>query len=158
MMKHLLVAVLACVVTVGASACSDSSDVGNDCPMEAPSSDAATSDGSQYPSIVEINTEFPCDSLTCVNTNGRHSYCSRECATDGNCPSAFECATVTAVGPLADRKYCVWRACRAQLECGDVSKYDCIEGNYGPLAAPGLCGPIGLNDDAQDTSSTSSSQ
>ncbi len=146
-MTRLFAIGLLCSALVGVSACNDD-DVGKDCPMEAPPSNNGTATGSQFPADVEINTEFPCDSLTCVNTDGRHSYCSRECDADVNCPSAFQCSVVMDIGPLAGRKYCVWRGCRAQLECGDVAKYDCIDGDYGPLQPPGLCGPIGLKNDS----------
>lgn len=137
------IAIAAIAVAVFSGACSDDDDVGNDCPMQAPPSTGGNETGSAYPRDVEINTVFPCDSLTCVNTDGRPSYCSRECQTDTGCPAAFQCEEVISIGPLAGRKYCVWRGCRAQLECGDVKKYDCIEGKYGPLNPPGLCGLIG---------------
>jgi hypothetical protein len=143
MNRYIAIAAMMAAVLTG---CATDDDVGELCPMQAPSSTVGNETGSQYPRDVEINTDFPCDSLTCVNTDGRPSYCSRECQSDTGCPSAFLCQEVIAIGPLAGRKYCVWRGCRAQLECGDVKKFDCIEGNYGPLSPPGLCGHIG--DDA----------
>lgn len=119
----------------------ETTDLGNDCPMEVPEIETAAGPSSvDYPSVVEVNTLFPCDSLTCVSAQGREPYCSRECVRDSNCPTAFECLEVTALEPFEDRRYCVWRACRVALECGDPETYDCIPGNYGPDAAPGLCG------------------
>ncbi len=123
------------------SACREQSDVGEACPMELPTADDTASESSvAYPATVEINTEFPCDSLVCVAMSGRPAYCTSECRADASCPDAFECRVVNETGPFAGRKYCVWRRCRVQLECGDVSKYDCIEGYYGPEEPPGLCG------------------
>ena len=140
-----------------AAACSDDSDVGDACPemVVAPSDTSGSSaGGSAYPASVEINTEFPCDALTCVASSGQRPYCSRECNADENCPSAFECGVVTDVGPLSNRRYCKWRGCRAPLECGDISKYECVEGNYGPIAPPGLCAPI-RDDDETSTEGSS---
>jgi hypothetical protein len=121
--------------------CAEDSDVGQACPMQVPEVDEVTQGATSFPAVVEINTEFPCDSLTCASASGRPAYCTKECRSDRGCPTAFACRVVTTAGPLADRKYCVWRSCRAPLECGDVAEYDCIDGYYGPEAPPGLCGP-----------------
>lgn len=154
MTRFFAIAVLGLVVAF-VSGCNDD-DVGTSCPqMQVPSGDnSASTSGSQYPADVEVNTEFPCDSLTCVVSSGREPYCSRECVSDVNCPSAFTCSVLSTIGPLANRKFCVWRGCRAQLECGDVSKYDCIEGAYGPLNPPGLCGPLDLGNQTSGSTDT----
>ncbi|MEL6340519.1 MAG: hypothetical protein AAFP04_14430 [Myxococcota bacterium] len=108
---------------LAAAACSDT-DVGTECPID--DLNAATEDtpGSN-PEVVEVNTLFPCESLTCVSTDGRSGYCSRECRSDANCPSAFTCAQVVSIGPFSDREYCVWRRCQVDFECGDVETYAC---------------------------------
>lgn len=102
----------------------ETSDVGTDCPMDdlnAGTEEAPTSS----PEVVEINTLFPCASLTCVSTDGRAAYCSRECRRDSNCPPAFNCEQVISTGPLSDRSYCIWRNCKVDFECGDVNTYAC---------------------------------
>jgi len=144
----MVVAVLS-LGSVGA-ACTNSDDVGDACPMEVPPPTTDNTGITNYPAVYEVNTEFPCDSLTCASTDGRDAYCTRACSTDGNCPTAFTCSNILSVNPNNESesvktKFCVWRGCRAQLECGDVSKYDCIEGDYGPTSPPGLCGPIKNN-------------
>jgi hypothetical protein len=123
-------------------ACNAQSDVGQSCPVEAPAADSNSAASVSYPSIIEVNTGFSCDSLTCVSTAGREGYCTQECLSDQSCPSAFECRVVMQGGPMAGRRFCVWRSCWVQLQCGDVSTYDCISGNYGLEAPPGLCGRV----------------
>ncbi len=131
------------VVLFGADGCRQASDVGLACPMEVPPPEPNPTTGSvSYPAVVEVNTAFPCDSLVCVALAGVPPYCSQICREDAGCPEAFECRVVNAAGPFADRRYCVWRRCRSQLECGDVTTYDCIAGYYGPNEPPGLCGPL----------------
>lgn len=121
----------------------ENDDLGTFCPMEVTPIEQPTDPlDVSFPSVVEVNTRFPCDALVCVSTLGREPYCSRECVSDSNCPSAFVCETVTELEPFAERSYCVWRPCTVQLECGDTSRYDCIQGNYGPDTSSGLCGLI----------------
>jgi len=100
-----------------------------------------------YPVIIESNAQFPCDSLTCLTIEGRSPYCTMECMSDQSCPTAFSCQVVVppqqTSANFAGRRFCVWRGCSFSIECGDVTKYDCIMGFYGPKAAPGLCGPKG---------------
>jgi hypothetical protein len=133
---------------LSAVACSDETDVGQRCPMEVPAA-TAPSDGASaiYPTVIEVNAQFPCDSLTCAATAGRSAYCTEACRSDRSCPAAFECRVVVEIdlalaeeSAFARREYCVWRGCHVQLECGDVSRYDCVLGDYGPSAPPGLCG------------------
>jgi hypothetical protein len=122
--------------------CGKNSDVGVACPMQVPPPEQKPEAGAvDFPTYIEINTQFPCDSLVCVTTQGRDPYCSQECRSDSTCPGAFECRVVTDSGPLASKKYCVWRRCHVQLECGDVARYKCLEGNYGSDVT-GLCAPI----------------
>ncbi len=131
----------AILILIVLTAACEANDLGTACPMEVPEiAENASANSVDFPSVVEVNTRFPCDSLTCVSTRGRDGYCSRECIGDSNCPAAFECLRVTELPPFEERSYCVWRACRVALECGDPETYDCIPGNYGPDAAPGLCG------------------
>ncbi|MEO1171576.1 MAG: hypothetical protein AAFX94_05930 [Myxococcota bacterium] len=111
------------LLVLTASACSED-DIGTECPiddLDASEEETPTSN----PEVVEVNTQFPCESLTCVSTDGRTGYCSRECRTDANCPSAFTCEQVSPIGPFSDRTYCVWRSCRVDFECGDVNRYSC---------------------------------
>jgi len=130
------------VLTLG---CGGDSDVGKSCPMSVPAATSEQPEASSidFPTYVEINTEFPCASMVCVAATGRSPYCSLECRSDDGCPQSFECRVVTETGPLAGKRYCVWRYCQVQLECGDVKKYDCLAGDFGPSAPPGMCGPIG---------------
>ena len=119
-MKHIA---LALILGLTALACTDD-DIGADCELDdlnASTEETPTSD----PAVVEINTQFPCESLTCVSTDGRSGYCSRECRSDTNCPSAFSCEQVTDLGLFSDRTFCVWRSCRVDFECGDVNRYEC---------------------------------
>jgi hypothetical protein len=105
-------------------------DIGKECVgMNVPNPGGSTSEGdiirAQGSEIIEYNTNFPCDDIVCVATIGSGGYCSRECASDDNCPPAFRCRSVMADGvladrnPLSDRKYCVWRECSVDQDCGD---------------------------------------
>jgi hypothetical protein len=91
--------------------------------MSIPTQNGATTEGdvvrAQGSEAVEYNTAFPCSDIVCVATLGTTPYCSRECVSDHNCPVAFQCRTVMDYGPFAARKYCVWRECRLDPDCGD---------------------------------------
>ncbi|MBI3180471.1 MAG: hypothetical protein HYZ27_12470 [Deltaproteobacteria bacterium] len=118
-------------VALVAAAC-ETDDVGKPCPaLEIPTEAAASNGGdvmvAQGSEVVEYNTDFPCRDIVCVATPGRGAYCSRECATDGNCPSAFACEVVMDFGPFAGRTYCVWRPCTDDADCGDANTYTCEE-------------------------------
>ena len=115
--------------TVGTVAC-QSDDIGKPCTgMNVPYTGGATNDGDAISAlgsqIVEYNTDFPCDAAVCVATIGSGGYCSRECATDHDCPGAFSCGTVMSYGPFTDRKYCIWRACQTDDDCGDPWTLGC---------------------------------
>jgi hypothetical protein len=99
-------------------------DLGNPCPqMVVPHQGKATTNGdlerTEGSEVVEYNTEFPCRDIVCVATLGRGSYCTHECDSDADCPRAFVCREVTKEGPFVKRKYCVWRACQTDEDCGD---------------------------------------
>ncbi len=98
-------------------------DIGQECtgfdvPNPGTGEGGAGSGQSQGSEIVEVNVEFPCESLTCVATVGRGGYCSRECGSDSNCPKGFTCASVTLVGQFKDQTFCRWAECESNDDCG----------------------------------------
>ncbi|MBI5508684.1 MAG: hypothetical protein HY903_08015 [Deltaproteobacteria bacterium] len=110
----------------------ETNDIGKECAgMSIPTQSGATSEGdvfrAQGSEAVEYDTAFPCADIVCVATLGTKPYCSRECATDRNCPLAFECKTVMTYGPFAERQYCVWRTCERDQDCGDPWTIACKE-------------------------------
>ena len=137
MIRWLAIAGLA----LGAAACDDS-DVGDDCSlMDVPIESGATSEGdvqrAQGSEIVEYNAEFPCSSTVCVASLGRGAFCSAECKTDDHCPQAFECRNILTeldleslpddVAAMLEQKYCIWRRCNADKDCGDEFEYVCAK-------------------------------
>ncbi len=133
--------VLVLAAVAGALAC-DNSDVGDECSdMVVPVESGATSEGdvqrSQGSEIVEYNAEFPCTSTVCVASLGRGAFCSAECKTDANCPEAFECRTILTeldpatlpeeVAALLEQRFCIWRECNVDEDCGDEFEYVCAK-------------------------------
>jgi hypothetical protein len=103
----------------------DNEGIGSACPqMVVPFQGDATTEGdvrrTEGSEVVEYNTEFPCQDIVCVATLGRGSYCTRECRTDANCPEAFECRAVMSYGPFEGRKYCTWKECAKDTDCGNA--------------------------------------
>ena len=114
--------------TLGA-AC-ETNDVGDTCTgMTLPTQNGATTEGdvvrAQGSEAVEYDTAFPCSDIVCVATLGTSPYCSKECVEDANCPVAFRCRTVVTYEPFAQRKYCVWRECKRDQDCGDPWTIQC---------------------------------
>jgi hypothetical protein len=105
-------------------------DIGADCPdLEVTNPGGVTEEGdverSQGQQAVEFNTLFPCNSTACVATLGRGSYCSEECASNVNCPDGFSCEHVITAGPFTERKFCVWKICNEDADCGDPWTVEC---------------------------------
>jgi hypothetical protein len=111
-------ALLACAIGC------ETHDLGSPCPaMAIPFQPAEELDGgvqwAKGPEVVEFDVEFPCEDPVCVITLGHTPYCSRECATDANCPNGFQCRTVMDLGPFQGMRFCVWKTCAAPSDCGD---------------------------------------
>lgn len=109
-----------------------SEDIGHGCPnMVVPVQGVATTVGddrrAEGSEVVEYNTDFPCQDIVCVATLGRGSYCTRECRSDANCPQAFECRVIMTYGPFAERKYCAWKQCQKDTDCGDAWVNACTD-------------------------------
>ncbi|OGR12744.1 MAG: hypothetical protein A2341_18375 [Deltaproteobacteria bacterium RIFOXYB12_FULL_58_9] len=122
---------LAFVMLVFLAGCQDD-DIGVDCKgMDIPVESGATSEGdvmrAQGSEIVEYNAEFPCQTTVCIATLGRGGYCTQECTRDEQCPQAFSCRQVMDIGPFADSKYCSWKECENDDECGDPYEYACAK-------------------------------
>jgi hypothetical protein len=118
------------VLVLGGVLACQKDDIGIPCVgMNLPNAGGSTSEGdvirAEGPEIVEYNVNFPCDGVVCVATIGSGGYCSKECTEDRECPQAFVCRTVQDYGPLADRKYCVWRQCKTDADCGDPWTMTC---------------------------------
>ena len=99
-------------------------DVGTTCEgMEIPFEPGSTLEGdvtrAQAPEVIEFDVEFPCEDPVCVITLGHGAYCSRECSDDAHCPAGFTCSTVMGVGPFEGYRFCVWRQCTQDSDCGD---------------------------------------
>jgi hypothetical protein len=133
---------LTAVLLLIAPAACESSDVGSECTgMVVPVKSGATSEGdvqrSEGSEIVEYNAEFPCSSTVCVASLGRGAFCSAECATDDHCPQAFTCRTIltevepatlpTEAAALLEQRFCIWRECRTDKDCGDEFEYICAK-------------------------------
>lgn len=131
---------LALALAACTAAC-ETNDIGHDCKgMTIPMQNAASTEGAvvtaQGSEAVEYNTAFPCSDIVCVATLGTQPYCSKECVTDAHCPVAFQCRTVMDYGPFAERKYCVWRQCARDQDCGDPWTIACTEVEELSLTTP----------------------
>lgn len=116
---------------LAAGGCTES-DVGQACPeLEVPHQGEASTEGdvkrTEGSEVVEYNTAFPCEDIVCVATLGRGAYCTRECSTDANCPTAFTCRELINTGDFAGRKFCAWKECEQDDECGDPWEMACTE-------------------------------
>ena len=69
-----------------------------------------------------VRKDGKCESFQCVSTQVRPNYCSRECASDRNCPDGFACAQLQPVGPLSQNRYCLLaKTCRPNVS-GDCPR------------------------------------
>ncbi|HSI04247.1 MAG: hypothetical protein ACAI38_05230 [Myxococcota bacterium] len=119
-MRHLVVLLIPLLACAG-----ETEDIGLACPnMVVPFQGEASTEGdlrrTEGSEVVEYNTEFPCQDIVCVASLGRGSYCTRECRSDANCPQAFECRVVMTYGPFEDRKFCTWKQCQEDTDCGNA--------------------------------------
>jgi hypothetical protein len=114
-----------CLVALGACA---TSDIGDDCPQLLGATNPVTvsPDGrSETAEVVGYDPLFPCDSLTCVASQGKSGYCSKGCRDSSVCPSAFDCRVITPVGDFAGQEFCAWKSCTRTADCGSTTTYCC---------------------------------
>ncbi len=126
-MRHLVL-----LLPLLAACAGQGEDIGLACPeMVVPQQGEASTEGdlrrTEGSEVVEYNTDFPCQDIVCVASLGRGSYCTRECRSDANCPDAFECRVVMTYGPFASRKYCTWKTCQEDTDCGNGWINACTE-------------------------------
>jgi hypothetical protein len=78
--------------------------------------------------VVRIERDQACETFQCLTHRGLHPYCTRVCDQDGDCPTGFACEAVQEVGPLADKKYCVYKlGCQRNIDCKDLGNILCVK-------------------------------
>jgi hypothetical protein len=96
------------IATLGGVGCSD--DLGSPCKLKG--------DVPSDPNVITVQYSplHPCDSQTCISSQGRNGYCTRECELtagddgSGDCPAKYLCAAPDELSEeFKDKLFCMKR-------------------------------------------------
>ncbi|MBI3180382.1 MAG: hypothetical protein HYZ27_12015 [Deltaproteobacteria bacterium] len=103
-------------------------DIGKPCPQLLGDAEPALEGTTRLETeeVVAQDTNFPCEDLICIATDGRSGYCSRKCRSAAGCPDGFTCRTVQEIGPFAQDMFCAWAHCTSAGDCGSRDDFCCV--------------------------------
>jgi hypothetical protein len=85
--------VLGVLGALGATACDDEEPFFHHCPLSSSILDVCQEDVSDTALTCIVREHPMCEEMVCASWEGSDSFCSRECAGDGECPADSSCQT-----------------------------------------------------------------